>query len=197
MMKKITKCKTCGAEISKTADICPKCGAKQKVKKIKFYFRLLIILSVITYLWYPWCNEYIGNKINGRINLSIGNENITYNQLFDEYEACKNVTEINAFNQKYKNVPISFTDEVVDINRKFYGGASMTFVKFKSDILLTITNNDEYAFNRINIGDKLYIEGVIKGAGHWSDLSTDDHLDNGCLCVSIQEATSDNIIVIN
>lgn len=29
-MAKIVKCKTCGAEIAKSAKVCPKCGAKQK-----------------------------------------------------------------------------------------------------------------------------------------------------------------------
>lgn len=29
-MDKMTKCKTCGADIAKSAKVCPACGAKQK-----------------------------------------------------------------------------------------------------------------------------------------------------------------------
>ena len=34
MSDKMVKCKTCGAEIAKSAKTCPKCGAKQKKSKV-------------------------------------------------------------------------------------------------------------------------------------------------------------------
>lgn len=49
MSKKLIECKTCGAEISKNADICPKCGAKNKslFKKPKFLFLFDIAYNCI------------------------------------------------------------------------------------------------------------------------------------------------------
>ena len=44
-MKKLVKCKSCGADIAKSANRCPNCGAKQK--KHIFLITLLIVLFCI------------------------------------------------------------------------------------------------------------------------------------------------------
>ena len=50
-MAKIVKCKTCGAEIAKSAKVCPKCGAKQKkhivLGVILVIFGILLISAAI------------------------------------------------------------------------------------------------------------------------------------------------------
>ena len=196
MSKKLIECKRCGAEISKNADICPKWGAKNKslLKKPKFYFSLIlliIVLSIITYMVYPICSEYIGNTINGKTNLLIENNNISYNQLMKEYE-----TDRNGFNLEYTNKSISFTDEVVNIQNKTINGNALIFIKFKSDILLTIVYDDIDIVSNINKGDKLYIEGIIDGAGNFEDLRTDQYLNNGCIAVTIEKTTSENIKIV-
>lgn len=45
MSNKMTKCKTCGAEIAKSAKICPKCGARQKKHTAPGVF--LVIIGII------------------------------------------------------------------------------------------------------------------------------------------------------
>lgn len=47
-MAKLVKCKTCGADIAKTAKVCPHCGAKQK--KHTFLGILLVIFGVILFI---------------------------------------------------------------------------------------------------------------------------------------------------
>lgn len=47
MKSKIINCKTCGAEISKDAKICPKCGARNKKKFPRFLGIILIVLGCI------------------------------------------------------------------------------------------------------------------------------------------------------
>ena len=44
-MAKIVKCKTCGAEIAKTAKTCPKCGAKQHTVALSLC-AVIIILTI-------------------------------------------------------------------------------------------------------------------------------------------------------
>lgn len=50
-MAKIVKCKTCGAEIAKSAKVCPKCGAKQKkhiaLGVILVIFGILLVSAAI------------------------------------------------------------------------------------------------------------------------------------------------------
>ena len=46
-MSKMIKCKTCGADIAKSAKICPKCGAKNKNNTILVVAVVLFILAII------------------------------------------------------------------------------------------------------------------------------------------------------
>lgn len=45
-MAKIVKCKTCGAEIAKTAKTCPKCGAKQHTVALSLC-AVIIVLTIV------------------------------------------------------------------------------------------------------------------------------------------------------
>lgn len=45
-MAKMIKCKTCGADIARTAKVCPSCGAKQR-KKVHIVVALILILALI------------------------------------------------------------------------------------------------------------------------------------------------------
>lgn len=47
-MGKMTKCKSCGAEIAKSAKMCPQCGAKQKhaLKNVAFILIVLFFIGV-------------------------------------------------------------------------------------------------------------------------------------------------------
>lgn len=44
-MGKLVKCKTCGADIAKTAKRCPKCGAQQHILALTMCY--LIVLAMI------------------------------------------------------------------------------------------------------------------------------------------------------
>ena len=47
MNKKMTKCKTCGAEIAKSAKTCPQCGAKQTNKPLLVVGSVLLIAALL------------------------------------------------------------------------------------------------------------------------------------------------------
>lgn len=44
-MAKLVKCKTCGAEIAKTAKVCPKCGAKQHTLALSICAVIIVITA--------------------------------------------------------------------------------------------------------------------------------------------------------
>lgn len=47
-MAKLVKCKTCGADVAKSAKVCPQCGAKQK--KHTIFGVLLVIIGVFLFI---------------------------------------------------------------------------------------------------------------------------------------------------
>lgn len=46
-MSKMMKCKTCGADIAKSAKVCPKCGAKNKNNTLLVISIVLIVIAII------------------------------------------------------------------------------------------------------------------------------------------------------
>lgn len=46
-MDKMTKCKTCGADIAKSAKVCPTCGAKQKKPVVLIVIAVFIAIGII------------------------------------------------------------------------------------------------------------------------------------------------------
>lgn len=46
-MDKMTKCKTCGADIAKSAKVCPACGAKQKKPVVLIVIAVFIAIGII------------------------------------------------------------------------------------------------------------------------------------------------------
>ena len=46
-MGKMTKCKTCGADIAKSAKVCPACGAKQKKPVVLIVIAVFIAIGII------------------------------------------------------------------------------------------------------------------------------------------------------
>lgn len=46
-MDKMTKCKTCGADIAKSAKVCPSCGAKQKKPVVLIVIAVIFAIGVI------------------------------------------------------------------------------------------------------------------------------------------------------
>jgi uncharacterized OB-fold protein len=46
-MGKMTKCKTCGADIAKSAKVCPACGANQKKPVVLIVIAVFIAIGII------------------------------------------------------------------------------------------------------------------------------------------------------
>ena len=67
MKSKLVKCKTCGAEIGKSADICPKCGEKQNQIKNKIIFiiiRVIMLLIGIGMFIFAWNKLEVSSLFN-------------------------------------------------------------------------------------------------------------------------------------
>ena len=58
-MNKMTKCKSCGADIASSAKHCPSCGAKNKkpiYKRVWFWILIVVLLIAIT--------DFVASKVN-------------------------------------------------------------------------------------------------------------------------------------
>lgn len=49
-MQKMVKCKACGADIAKTANRCPKCGAQQHIAALTAV-AIIVVLTVFAVFW--------------------------------------------------------------------------------------------------------------------------------------------------
>lgn len=49
-MQKMIKCKACGADIAKTANRCPKCGAQQHIVALSVV-AIIVVLTIFGVLW--------------------------------------------------------------------------------------------------------------------------------------------------
>lgn len=102
-MAKLVKCKVCGAEIAKSAKVCPKCGAKQK--KVPAVLTAVVIVVVIILI------AAIGSSGSGKDQpQSVSNPNST------QSEGVQQETK-----QPEKDVfgagePVSLNDVVVTLN---------------------------------------------------------------------------------
>lgn len=64
MKSKLTKCKACGAEIAKSAKLCPSCGAKQG-KKARIWGTIVLVVGVCIVIGYLFGDPDNPQKVDG------------------------------------------------------------------------------------------------------------------------------------
>lgn len=83
MAGKMTKCKTCGADVAKSAKTCPNCGAKQKhTGPVRIIIGIVVILIGITALSQGLNGGSSGDKLTKAMFDSV-QTGMTYDQVVD------------------------------------------------------------------------------------------------------------------
>ena len=165
MNQKLRRCKVCGAEIAKTARLCPHCGAKNKkpIYMRAWFILLLIILTLFVIRSFNVArNEREHEKAGyGVFQLEDGTTATAkdINALYDE-------SAVSAKNT-YIGQTVTVTMEVTNISNWAIEDA-VSLVRFSySDYML---NNDDYiALSNLREGDIIQVTGVINtiGGGNW------------------------------
>lgn len=152
--KKMKKCKTCGAEMAKSAKKCPSCGAKNNVKSlVKLMIFLLIIVTV--------CGVIIGKSIVADKKVTIISVKDTVHtekeiiEIYNEYYINDKVDE---FREEYLPASIEVEGEITQISSntvnkttitiegKYFYGIDTTFKEFDSNL---------------EVGDKVKAVGIL------------------------------------
>lgn len=176
----MTKCKTCGEEIAKSAKICPKCGAKNK-KPIykKWWFYVLITIAAIIII----ASVSGGNKNNSHTDIPsttssvVVDNNSNVNPSENIEYTSYNVTELfdilsdNAMKaQKLEGTYVEITGylNVIDSDGKYIG------VGAKDDDYDYIFQNIHCKFTddaqrekvmEMSSGDQIVLRGEITDVG--------------------------------
>ena len=129
MANKIIVCKTCGAEIAKSAKTCPNCGAKNKKRKKK----LLIVLGIVIVLAVFFI--VIGNGDSSTQSGKTDSETVTLSET-EFKEKCESVA--------YKDIARNPAD--------FEG----KYLKFKGKVIQVQENNYSDSIYRIDVTEDEY-----------------------------------------
>lgn len=117
MKSKLKKCKTCGAEIAKSANVCPNCGANLTFKKPAVIIGLIFWIVALIF-FFKACGA-LGNSPSASSNNASKevSAEITSTDLWNAYSD----NEINADNQ-YKDKLIAVTGTITDIGKDSVSG---------------------------------------------------------------------------
>lgn len=125
-MAKLVKCKTCGADIAKTAKTCPHCGAKQHTGVYVVCTIIIIItaLACIGILFGDNSLEPSASRQPQKENEKVETIEISATDLWAAYDE----NEVNADNL-YKNKTLSVTGTVFEIGKDVITDAPFILLK--------------------------------------------------------------------
>lgn len=165
----LTKCKECGKEISKDAEVCPHCG--KKVKKGNLFLQIVGILFIINFVGNLSNSDKIASKQYS--NSEKIAENVVYQKisLRDlERQLKENAARAQ---QQYQGMYVEFDGPIdnIDANGEYFGVKSGGFL---SSFHCSIKNEQQkQILISKNIGNIVHIKGKIKRVGEIMGYSVD------------------------
>lgn len=165
----LIKCKECGKEISKDAELCPHCG--KKIKKGNLFLQIIGVLFIIGFIG----NLSNGDKTNNKqyTNSEKIAENIVYQKisLRDlERQLKENAARAQ---QQYQGMYVEFDGPIatIDANGEYFSVKSGDFL---SSFHCSIKNGQQkQILISKNVGNIVHIKGKIKRVGEIMGYSVD------------------------
>ena len=173
--KKMMACKTCGAQMAKSAKKCQACGAKNPKKRIKKLIVLLVIVGII--VGYP---AYFIIRDNTSATIVAKNgEELRYNELNKIYKDYLLNDDYSDFVEEYLPAEVVVKGKITEIDSDVVGlttnGVSahvesgahrLMKIEINNEYIYTIsydvyTDAEEYSFGKLNVGDEVEAKGVI------------------------------------
>lgn len=181
-MNKMTKCKSCGADIASSAKHCPSCGAKNKkpiYKRVWFWILVVVLLIAIA--------DFVASKVNPSDSIEIettteGDSNAyvdrseatveidcdklaeAYNKNPDYYDKILN-NQVAEWSGTITSIANSDNGEVLVYMRCGLNGYLIDNV-----VTATITNDkDKKAILSYKEGDKIKMKGIMEVL-HWDGI---------------------------
>ena len=181
-MNKMTKCKSCGADIASSAKRCPSCGAKNKkpiYKRVWFWILVVVLLIAIA--------DFVASKVNPSDSIEI--ETTTEedsNAYVDRSEAtveidCDKLAEAYNKNPDYydkilNNQVAEWSGTITSISNSdngvvlVYMRCGLNSYLIDNVVTATITNDkDKKAILSYKEGDKIKMKGIMEVL-HWDGI---------------------------
>lgn len=181
-MNKMTKCKSCGADIASSAKHCPSCGAKNKkpiYKRVWFWILVVVLLIAIA--------DFVASKVNPSDSIEI--ETTTEedsNAYVDRSEAtveidCDKLAEAYNKNLDYydkilNNQVAEWSGTITSIANSdngevlVYMRCGLNGYLIDNVVTATITNDkDKKAILSYKEGDKIKMKGIMEVL-HWDGI---------------------------
>lgn len=181
-MNKMTKCKSCGADIASSAKHCPSCGAKNKkpiYKRVWFWILVVVLLIAIA--------DFVASKVNPSDSIEI--ETTTEedsNAYVDRSEAtvekdCDKLAEAYNKNPDYydkilNNQVAEWSGTITSIANSdngevlVYMRCGLNGYLIDNVVTATITNDkDKKAILSYKEGDKIKMKGIMEVL-HWDGI---------------------------
>lgn len=207
-MAKIVKCKTCGAQIAKTAKVCPKCGAKSKKKTPWFAWLIgfFLLCSLLGGIAQHSANKPQSEQSKPPINSSaVKDSSPSPDEIlaFDErswsdfkrlYTAHNNLMDAM---QKYTDgaaSAVSFYDYCEEAE-KYFANASLSFFYGEKDYQETYLS----AFQSMALSDQMAAKSIMKYLDSFkaSDLSeAQNNIEKATDAIAMIAANRGNLLVM-
>lgn len=185
MKSKLKKCKVCGAEIAKSANVCPHCGANLAIRKPGVIIGLVIwIIAMVCFM--KACGVFDGDAKNNQSASAVTTEStpaavgIAAPDLWQAYSD----NEVNADNL-YKNKLLAVTGTITDIGKDVVTGYPCVSLNSGSEYSLYpvqcfFTANDESSevLAALTNGQEITIYGTCDGTPITSVQLSDCYLAN-------------------
>lgn len=187
--KKIMACKTCGAQMAKSAKKCPSCGAKNKKPPIV----LIAILAIVLVLGAMFAlRVWNYNSSDAVLNVNGTEYNWTeYRDLYHEYYLNGKAIE---FKEKFVPASVEKSGEITQISDAIIGSTLKGNMPTKNTLKrFEITIDDgctysviykyyeeaNYDFSHLSVGDKVTVRGVITEEDLFPTSRIEDYLASG------------------
>ena len=160
----LISCTSCGQQISKSAEICPSCGAKvkQPIYRKKFFWFLIIALSLVCIIL---INNAISNSENAVASSNSGNGVVVNGESFSISEFA-NMVENN--NYKFSNTYVGEVATVTGNITKIQSNYRSTNLNHTFSAVIVVegkwyfeVSSSNSILNSVNVGDKVTAKAKI------------------------------------
>ena len=170
--KNLIECKTCGAQMAKSAKACPSCGGKNKSKSL---IKIIIPLAIILILGGLYVIKTMNiNSTDAMLNVDGTEYSWTeYKDLYHDYYLNGKSIE---FSEKFVPANATYTGEITKISNAIIGETmngnmptKNTLMKYEIIIDDGCTyyvtygyyEQNDYDFSHLAVGDKVTVKGVV------------------------------------
>jgi len=168
MKSKLKKCKVCGAEIARNANVCPKCGANLAMRKPGVIIGLVIWI-VAMFCVLKACGVFDGNATNNQSAATTESTPAAVGISAPDLWQAYSDNEVNADNL-YKDKLLAVTGTITDIGKDVVTGYPCISVDSGSDYSLypiqcffTASDKSSEVLAALKDGQEITIYGTCGG----------------------------------